>query len=346
MVAKFLDKIVPPGAYADILSRADTSATCRVHSDHVDSLLRHSGQQGVFIKIHKSESFQEMEFLWVFFVWQLRLFKGHHALPYAFKLRISSKPQPVSWGFLICPIWVVGSWSVFRSLQAQLVRWQCSCPRDGKCKRSFTAPPRCVFLRLLRKEIVARSTLLKASTSSSCCLLPSTPWPKTSAVLKLKPQEQPQKCRPDASRSQAGSLRQPKPCRKVHPPSTQTKALQACRPTSPGSARRDLATASFCTDTFCHESSVCPHSVKVFRVQGRHERDHAPFCPRFSPLYVTLGVRPTNTRMSSTVIAPRAALMMQRSPSIWWPPSTWGVSTMPPSGLRFSSFRSSSSLSL
>ena len=58
MVAKFLDKIVPPGAYADSLSRTDTSATCRVHSDHVDSLLRHSGQQGVFIKIHKSSFFK------------------------------------------------------------------------------------------------------------------------------------------------------------------------------------------------------------------------------------------------------------------------------------------------
>ena len=26
---------------------------------------------------------------------------------------------------------------------------------------------------------------------------------------------------------------------------------------------------------------MCPHSVKVFRVQGRHERHHALFCPRF-----------------------------------------------------------------
>ena len=66
MVAKFLDKIVPPGSYADILSRTDTSATCRVHCDHVDSLLRHSGQQGIFVKIHKSETFRpEMELLWL-----------------------------------------------------------------------------------------------------------------------------------------------------------------------------------------------------------------------------------------------------------------------------------------
>ena len=127
---------------------------------------------------------------------------------------------------------------------------------------------------------MARSTLLKASTSSSCCLLPSTPWPKSSSSEAQASRAAP---KVQARREQIANwqLKAAKALQKSAPTKHATKGPTGLLPDKSRQRAGDPVTARFCTDTFCHESSVCPHSVKVFRVQGRHERHHALFCPLF-----------------------------------------------------------------
>ena len=65
-IAKILDARIPSPAYEQILVRQDQSATVLVHESEIWNLLRTSGQEAVFLKLHGSSPLlQEADILWL-----------------------------------------------------------------------------------------------------------------------------------------------------------------------------------------------------------------------------------------------------------------------------------------
>ena len=55
-IAKILDQRIPNPSYDQIVVRQDQSATVLVHESEVLNLLKTSGQEAVFLKLHESSS--------------------------------------------------------------------------------------------------------------------------------------------------------------------------------------------------------------------------------------------------------------------------------------------------
>lgn len=68
-VSKLLEKHLPQGSFTEILPRVNEktlTATFRGHSDLIDTILKMSGQDAVFYKLHESERCRpELELLWL-----------------------------------------------------------------------------------------------------------------------------------------------------------------------------------------------------------------------------------------------------------------------------------------
>jgi hypothetical protein len=65
-IAKILDARIPSPAYEQILVRQDQSATVPVHESEILNLLRTSGQEAVFLKLHGSSPLlQDADILWL-----------------------------------------------------------------------------------------------------------------------------------------------------------------------------------------------------------------------------------------------------------------------------------------
>lgn len=65
-IAKILDQRIATAAYDHIITRQDQSATVYVHESEVQKLLRTSGQEAVFLKLHESSPlYPEADILWL-----------------------------------------------------------------------------------------------------------------------------------------------------------------------------------------------------------------------------------------------------------------------------------------
>ncbi|CAK9030661.1 unnamed protein product [Durusdinium trenchii] len=68
MLASWLDKVTPSVAYAEIQARMDSAFTFMCHSDFCDTVLRASGTEGIFTKVHQRHSSEPEaghELLWL-----------------------------------------------------------------------------------------------------------------------------------------------------------------------------------------------------------------------------------------------------------------------------------------
>ena len=64
--AKFLEKHIPAPAYENITVRQDQSATVYVHESEIEKLLRASGLEGIFVKLHASSNLlPNADILWL-----------------------------------------------------------------------------------------------------------------------------------------------------------------------------------------------------------------------------------------------------------------------------------------
>lgn len=61
MLASWLDKVTPSVAYAEIQARMDSAFTFMCHSDFCDTVLRASGTEGIFTKVHQSCQTEPLE---------------------------------------------------------------------------------------------------------------------------------------------------------------------------------------------------------------------------------------------------------------------------------------------
>ena len=63
ILSAFLDKLIPANAYSDIQSRNDGSFTFLSHESFCEPLLKASGTDGIFLKMHASQ--EKLELLWL-----------------------------------------------------------------------------------------------------------------------------------------------------------------------------------------------------------------------------------------------------------------------------------------
>ena len=55
-ITRMFEAIIPPNSCDGIICRDNFTATCLVHADVLDQALFSSGQEGMFLKLHPSES--------------------------------------------------------------------------------------------------------------------------------------------------------------------------------------------------------------------------------------------------------------------------------------------------